>query len=90
MEHGPVFAVVFRAKFHFLGYMANVNAILPRSPVVCTAPHSQRAYVYQSVHAQTRITSMFESIRLPEHPCPNQKNIHVREHTFVRAPMPKP
>ena len=47
-----------------------------------------RAYVYQSIHAQTIITSMFESIRLPEHPCPNHNNIHVQEHTFTRASMP--
>ena len=94
-------------------YIAYVNEILPHSPVVCTAPHSQRAYDYQSIHAQTiitsmykehtttrasmlkpehpcsralvyqsiraqtRITFMFETIHLPEHPCPNQKNIHL-------------
>ena len=66
-------------------FCASTGHILPGVSCRLSLYQGFRAYVYQSIHAQSIIASMFESIRLPEHPFLNQSNIHVQEHTFYQS-----
>ena len=45
---------------------------------------------YQSIHAGTIITSIFECFPVPKHPCRNHNNIHVRTFRITAASIPEP
>ena len=69
----PSAAAVLTCKTQYFG-----------NPHAKTLHSCSRASDYQSIHAQTRMTFMFENITLPKHPCPNYNNVHVREHPITR------
>ena len=75
----PSAAAILTCKTQFFG---NPHAKTPHSCL--------RASDYQSIDAQAIVTFMFESIPLPEHPCPNYNNIHAQGHPITRSSMPKP
>ena len=77
------------------GGVPSATAILTCKTQCFGKPHEKHRILvrksdYQSIHAQAIMAFMFLSIPLPEHPCPNDNDFHVREHPVNRPSMPKP